>query len=133
VTETEEVKAVLGEAQEKQKKATKKLIALLNQDALDVKEILESIKSGGDLNAKNKNNQTALYLAAKNGYTYCAEELIKAKENVNGQDNYGYTPLHYAAKNEHLDIVKILLEKVQILMQETKMIKRHWSWQKRRR
>jgi ankyrin repeat protein len=30
---------------------------------------------------------------------------------VNVQDNYGYMPLHEAARNEHLDIVKILLEK----------------------
>jgi hypothetical protein len=62
----EEVKAILGEAQEKQKKATEKLIGLLNQDSFDVKEILESIKSGGDANTKNKDNQTVLYLAAKN-------------------------------------------------------------------
>jgi flagellar biosynthesis/type III secretory pathway protein FliH len=30
---------------------------------------------------------------------------------VNIQDNYSYTRLHEAAKNAHLDIVKILLEK----------------------
>jgi ankyrin repeat protein len=30
---------------------------------------------------------------------------------VNAQDSYGYMPLHKAAKNEHLYIVQILLEK----------------------
>jgi ankyrin repeat protein len=106
---------------------------LFNQDSLDVKEILESIKSGGYPNAKNKDNQTALYLAAKNGYIYYAEELIKVKANVNAEDKDNKMRLHEATKNEHLDIVKILLEKVQILKQETKMIKRDWSWHKQRR
>jgi hypothetical protein len=56
VAKTEEVKVVLRQVQEKQKnrKATEKLIALLNQDSLDVKEILESIKFGANSNAKIK-------------------------------------------------------------------------------
>jgi ankyrin repeat protein len=63
----------------KTEKATEKLIVLLNQDSFDAKEILESIKSGRDANAKNKDNQTVLYLAAKNGYTFMQKNTSKRK------------------------------------------------------
>lgn len=39
--------------------------------------------------------------------------IMKAKnprEYVNSQDNSGYTALHYAARNGHVDICSILIE-----------------------
>ncbi len=58
------------------------------------------LKKGADPNAADENGATSLHLAAKK-YSYKNTELIDiiletGKCNINGVDNYGRTPLHYA-------------------------------------
>ena len=49
---------------------------------------------------------TALITAASNGHVEMVELLIDAGANVNKCDKRKYTALHYAATNNHLDVVK---------------------------
>ncbi|MCA7010841.1 ankyrin repeat domain-containing protein [Wolbachia endosymbiont of Tribolium confusum] len=55
---------------------------------------------------------TPLHLATKDGCVEIVNTLLKAKGiNVNAADQDGKTPLHFAAENSHVDIVKLLIEK----------------------
>lgn len=38
------------------------------------------------------------------------DKANNAREAVNAPDNSGYTSLHYAARNGHIDVCKILLQ-----------------------
>jgi ankyrin repeat protein len=48
-------------------------------------------------------------LAARNGHCEAAEVLLEAGAAVNLADNYGSTPLHFAAFNSHDTLVRMLL------------------------
>src|SRR2546421_3829121 len=89
------------------------------------KEIRKMLDKGTDVNAKNKNQKTALHLAAKNGYVEVARLLILRGIDINAQaykgPNYtywgrsakitlGWTALHYAARSGFIDIVRLLLD-----------------------
>ena len=55
-------------------------------------------------------DETALYLASREGHTACAEALIAAGADVDrAEAEYGRTPLHGAAKWGHPAIVHALL------------------------
>ena len=46
------------------------------------------------------------------GHTDALQSRLKAKPHLlNMADKYGYTALHYAAQNDHTDIVRLLLER----------------------
>ena len=61
------------------------------------------------LEEKDKNGQTALHLAAKNGHQNALLLLLNAKANYMTKDNYGNTPLHLCAGYGHLSCTKALL------------------------
>ncbi|KRT85630.1 Ankyrin repeat-containing protein, partial [Oryctes borbonicus] len=50
-----------------------------------------------------------IWSAAQSGDLHRVADLIEKGENVNVKDAAGYTALHYAARNGHLDICKYLL------------------------
>ncbi|MCX5659287.1 MAG: ankyrin repeat domain-containing protein [Planctomycetota bacterium] len=50
-----------------------------------------------------------LHTAAMGGDVAEVRELLEAKYPVNRRDFLGYTPLHWAVKNNHLEVVEILL------------------------
>ena len=52
----------------------------------------------------------SLHLVCRNGAYHVATQLIKNGSSINAKNEDGHTPLHLAAANGHLDIVKILLE-----------------------
>ena len=53
---------------------------------------------------------TLLNIAAKHGWVDVVIDLItKYKCNTNCKDSHGHTPLHYAARNNHLEVVSYFI------------------------
>src|SRR4030065_1458801 len=64
-----------------------------------------------NVNATDKNGNTALYCAAKGGHKDMAEFLIAKGADVNARNNDGFTPLHYAALIGQEDVAALLIAK----------------------
>ena len=60
-----------------------------------------------NLNAFNALGESPLMLAALKGHLALSEKLVKKGADVN---KTGWTPLHYAASNGHVEVIKLLLE-----------------------
>jgi len=61
-----------------------------------------------DVNAKNEFGYTPFYLACIFGRTSCVREMLKdSRVKVNQPNNAGSTPLCYAARNGHDDVIKL--------------------------
>ena len=60
-----------------------------------------------DLNHLNASGESPLMIAAVKGELDLAEKMIKKGADVN---KTGWTPLHYAASNGHIAVIKLLLE-----------------------
>jgi len=60
-----------------------------------------------DVEARNRQDESALMLAAFKGMTEVVQQLIDKEADVNKP---GWTPLHYAATRGHLQIMNLLLE-----------------------
>ncbi|KAI0893464.1 hypothetical protein F4806DRAFT_498979 [Annulohypoxylon nitens] len=65
-----------------------------------------------EINAKNRNGQSALLLSSKNGHKQIVELLMTQPGVIASQsDRNGRTPLSWAAGNGHEQIVKLLINK----------------------
>ncbi|SRR5450830_289160 len=82
------------------------LMLAIREDSLKVVDVLLSTP-GIDLEAKAKNGDTALMLAAFHGYLPLVKTLLSRDVEVNRP---GWTALHYAAINGNPDIIKVLLD-----------------------
>ena len=51
-----------------------------------------------------------MHFAAQDGDMLKVKELIEAGYPVNQFDEIGKTPLHYAAINEHMEVIRLLLD-----------------------
>lgn len=65
---------------------------------------------GAHVDAVNKRNETALYMACYKGYLELVKLLIKYGANVNSFDCDGDTPLAIACYEKKSDVIKYLLE-----------------------
>jgi len=65
------------------------------------------VKHQADVNARDKNWQTPLHVAAANNAVRCADILIPNLTNVNVSDRGGRTSLHHAAFNGHKEVYTI--------------------------
>ena len=63
------------------------------------------------MNARDKNWQTPLHVAAANNAVRCAEALIPHLTNVNVSDRGGRTSLHHAAFNGHKEVFVLFPKK----------------------
>lgn len=62
------------------------------------------IKHKADLNARDKNWQTPLHVAAANNAVGCAEVMLPHLPNISITDRGGRTSLHHAAYNGHHEV-----------------------------
>lgn len=62
------------------------------------------LKHSADVNARDKNWQTPLHVAASNKAVRCAEALVPLLSNVNVSDRAGRTALHHAAFSGHVEV-----------------------------
>lgn len=53
--------------------------------------------------------ERGIWYAAQCGDVKKVEKLLSQGTNVDQRDSAGYTALHYAARNGHLDVCKVLL------------------------
>ncbi len=82
------------------------LIMAVAEPSLKVTEVLIQAK-GINVNFLNSADESALMYAALKGYLAVAKSLISKDADVN---KTGWTPLHYAATNGHVDVIQLLLE-----------------------
>jgi len=84
-------------------------------DSIDIEEghrIVDGLKSSSgdfDLNNITTSKTTALTQCALDGNLKSVKLLIKLGADINKKDGLGWTALHYAANESHLDIVRFLL------------------------
>lgn len=83
------------------------LILYVKQNRLD--GVIDLLKTDINVNQVNDYRETALFIAAKYGYTDIAEELIKAGADLNLTDFRNNTAINAAAGNGHLKTVELLL------------------------
>lgn len=61
-----------------------------------------------DIDARNKEGESALMIAALKGHTEMARKLVARGADIN---KTGWTPLHYAATSGNLELIRLFLEK----------------------
>uniref|UniRef100_A0A8C1RWA6 Ankyrin 2a, neuronal n=1 Tax=Cyprinus carpio TaxID=7962 RepID=A0A8C1RWA6_CYPCA len=95
----------------------------------NIEKVLDFLKSGQDIATCNQNGLNALHLAAKEGHVELVEELLERGATVDSSTKKGNTALHIAclagqkevakllvkilymaAQENHLDVVRYLLE-----------------------
>ncbi|XP_031637739.1 ankyrin repeat domain-containing protein 29-like, partial [Contarinia nasturtii] len=64
----------------------------------DVQKIDELLRNGTDVNIKNPDNETSLFIASQNGHLNVVEVLIKNGTGVNLKNNNGSSSMMVAAK-----------------------------------
>lgn len=79
------------------------------------------MKHSADVNARDKNWQTPLHIAAANKAVKCAEALVPLLSNVNVSDRAGRTALHHAAFSGHGEVgafkhTAVILTHLQLLL-----------------
>ncbi|TSJ80655.1 MAG: ankyrin repeat domain-containing protein [Candidatus Cardinium sp.] len=67
--------------------------------------------AGVAIDESNRHGDTLLHVAAFEGDWQKAQLLLKDKKiDVNARNNYYDTPMHYAVAQEHVEVLKVLLE-----------------------
>jgi ankyrin repeat protein len=95
--------------------ATEKLMSVCGQPYLSTDYLLELIRDGADVNARNNDGWTPLMLAA--GHSTSPEivtVLLEKGAAIESRDDFGLTPLLLAARSSHSkspEIVRLLLDK----------------------
>ena len=63
-----------------------------------------------DMNMTNKNGTTPLMISCQKKDRIAAVKILLQEYNVNLVDNYGQSALHYAAANDNVDAIRLLLD-----------------------
>ena len=77
----------------------------------DLDRVRAFLEKGTDVNAKDKNGQTALHIAASSRQKDAADLLIARGADINTKDNRNYTPLFYAIFSNDANAVELLVSK----------------------
>jgi ankyrin repeat protein len=76
----------------------------------NVQRVIDLIENGADVNARDRYGQTALMLAAHNGYQEIVEILIAHRANLNITSKYGLSALMLAVVAEHAEVAHLLVK-----------------------
>ena len=76
------------------------------------------INNNADINAEDNNGKTALHYACEGGDLYSVKLLIKSGADINKKDILGKTILMYAVENEHFDLMRYLVEDLEVNINE---------------
>jgi ankyrin repeat protein len=74
-------------------------------------KVKQLIENGADLQVKNEDKQTALYIAAKNNQFAILKYLIEQGANIQAKEKDNWSILHRAVESNHLSMVRYLIEK----------------------
>lgn len=74
-------------------------------------EVKQLIELGADLDTKNENQQTALYIAAKNNQFAILKYLIEQDADIQAKEKDNWSILHRAVESNHLSMARYLIEK----------------------
>jgi ankyrin repeat protein len=78
----------------------------------DAAAVTAALDRGADVNAKFRYGTTALFKAAERGNAEVTKVLLARGADVNVKDTfYRATAMSWALQNDHLDVVRLLLEK----------------------
>jgi ankyrin repeat protein len=77
--------------------------------AADLSAVRDLLSRGAPVNAKNKNDETALHFAAESGKKELVEWLLSAGAAVNAKNHCQRTPLALAANRGHVAIAELLI------------------------
>ena len=89
------------------------IFAAVEANAVDV--LAPLLQTELNINQQNEHGETALYLAARSGYTACVRELLKGphlhKVNTElAESTYDWTPLFIASVNGAKEVIELLIE-----------------------
>jgi hypothetical protein len=79
-----------------------------------LQNLMESIDNKEAINSQDKDGFTLLHCACALRYQILASALIQWGVNVNIQDSIGNTPFHWAMKNRDQNMIKLLLDYVDL-------------------
>lgn len=77
----------------------------------DLKEVINLVNQGANVNTPNNKGSTVLHLAARNGNYDVAKVLLDHGANINTKDNFGLTVCHYVAIAGNLEFLSYLIER----------------------
>jgi ankyrin repeat protein len=77
----------------------------------DTKAILDSLRSGAQINVRDEEGDTALNLASYQGYIEAVKLLLELGSTMELHGKHGMTALLWASQQGHLTVVQTLLAK----------------------
>ena len=69
------------------------------------------IGNGAQTTTKNNEMEAPIHIAAKSGFTVTADILLDSGVSLEIEGDRKYTSLHYAAKNNHTEMIKMLCDR----------------------
>ena len=89
----------------------KELISICDQGLLPVTSLAKLLHNGADVNTRDQNGLTPLFLSVKKLNLVYVSWLLKHHADVDAQDDAGVTPLMCAVEMGHLHMVEFLIRK----------------------